>query len=58
MEYQLQDFDVDDETDFLLGQPKHRRNNSNSSSYDGGEIFVRNRSQPRRRRNLLTMVCW
>lgn len=51
MEYQLQDFDLDEETDFLLGNPVPRNN------YDG-EILVRNRNNPKRRRNILTMTCW
>jgi hypothetical protein len=49
MEYPLQDFDIDQETDFLLG---------NSSSH-GNEMDVQTKCNrnPKRRRSLGAMMC-
>ncbi|CAG9766380.1 unnamed protein product [Ceutorhynchus assimilis] len=52
MEYPLQDFDVEEETDFLLGHPSH-----GNSYYEMDVHSAKNNRNPVRRRSLGSVLC-
>ena len=49
MEYPLQDFDIDQETDFLLGNPSNHGSDM--------ETQTKSNRNPKRRRSLAAILC-